>query len=185
VAKEKNGTAEVQKAPTVPTAISQAFAPEGWVTVVDSRLMYKPEECGKAPVQGIMLGTQEMNPSKENVSENNKAWTALVVKLTKPSKAVDGNDQVVDVPAGEEIFVHGYDLNSLYAAANHQLDAYEVLLIPDKILALGGGHKMWQFKKAVNPKAYNRKENGLSFFRRNLKKAETATEHAQEADIPF
>lgn len=164
--------------------------PADFVEIKDSRLLYKPEECGKHPVRGIMLGTMQMNPAKGNENENNKEWTALVVKLTAPCVGVESaTGEAKPVAVGEEILVGGYDLNSLYKAANNELDAFEVYLVPTNILAIGGGREMWQYKKMINPKGINRKEHRLFFFgrARPVRRDEMVLNapRSTDADIPF
>lgn len=169
-------------------AVEEFESPHGWIKVQDARLMYDPEACENAPIQGIMMGTMQMNPPKN--SENQQPWTALVIKLTKSCPALNNKKEVEVAGEGEEILVSGYDLNSLYAAANHEKYAFEVLLRPSGVLRLGGGRKMRQFTKMVNPKPKDRALEGLRFFGRSLSERSPVAmigsgDSSKDSEIPF
>jgi hypothetical protein len=142
---------------------------DGWITVKDHRPMYLPDECGRMPVWGYMLGRMEMNPSSKNVKDDlpieDQYWVAIVFRLTKPCKARSPEGDIREYPPGTEILVGGADNASLYQRADNATHAFEVKLTPTKQLALGGGRKMWLFEKKVNPTAVKRTiENELKFF---------------------
>src|SRR5277367_2428104 len=74
-------------------------------------------------VQGILLGTMEMNPSEKNVKDNkpieDQFWIAVVVQLTAKTKARSAEKDIREFEAGTQIMVGGYDLNSLHGRADH------------------------------------------------------------------
>lgn len=124
-------------------------APEGGVEIGKDRFKFKPEVC-KHPVQGFLLCQLDLpNPKGE---EGKKRWYPFVVKLTKATKAVNREDQVVTVPAGEEVLMASGKLNQeLAGIAADQERAAEVWIKvgPQVPLKNKPGQKMWTFDMKV------------------------------------
>jgi hypothetical protein len=105
-----------------------------------------------------------MNPAK---GTNNLPWTALVMRLTRESVAVDTDGDVKPFPAGTEILIGGVDNESLYLTANDPREVSEVVLTPrDSMLKLDGGRKMYIFDKMIHPRKHDRIKENLHFFGR-------------------
>jgi hypothetical protein len=163
---------------------SQQADNEGFIKIQDHRPLYRMEDCQGAPVRGLLLGTQPMNPAK---GTNNEPWTALVVKLTRDCPAVQAGGDVQLFTPGTEILVGGVDNASLYRTANDPKNAFEVILTPREApLKLSGGKKMFIFDKEFHPKPHNRVAEGLIFFTREpLTLAEGPNTGNDDAEPPF
>jgi hypothetical protein len=121
----------------------------GWAKVASDRMVYKPEQCHTHPVQGLLLGRQEL--------PGDPPWAAFIIRLTQPTIAVDRNDKVIAIAAGEEIYLPETNrLEGLRRAAANPGEVFEVWVKPHEKIKLGGGRELWIYKVQVNKKSQPR-----------------------------
>ncbi len=181
---EKKSTVDVNAAPT--------FGKENQSELKSARPIYRAEICKMHAIQGVLMGTTLMNPSKENVEQGNaEPWTALVVRLTAPCLAVDKDKNVNMYHKGDEILVGGLDLDELYSYADHPTKAFEAWMKPSGTEAIGSnGNKLMRFKKVLNRKPWDREQAKLHFFGRKSIRGKvvpmTGTDSGESAyETPF
>jgi hypothetical protein len=145
--------------------------PADYELIQDHRPMYTPAEIrdfagGKfVPISGIMLGTMMLNPADSNIDEEKspeeQMFASIVMRLNRPCLLRDNDKQIKAFPAGTECIIYGADLRSLHGAADDPKYAHEVCLVPDKQIPIGGGRRMWTYKKLVNPRKRDRAAENL------------------------
>jgi hypothetical protein len=84
---------------------------------------------------------------------NNREWNAFVVKTTEPTRALDREKKVVEVPPGAEILIPAtHQLVQFFdRVASNPTYVYEVMIKPKKKIKIGGGQTMWTFELGANP----------------------------------
>jgi hypothetical protein len=161
MAKDARNTVEASKveAPAAATSpngddIQPAEAPGNWIEIVQDRLVYKPELCKDYPVRGLILARLDMP-----AGDNGNPWSAYVIKLTAPTKAVDREGKVHIAKNGNEVLLPAtarLDDPRFIAAASNPDATVEIWIKPTHQESLGGGRKMWHYAFKVNPKPYAR-----------------------------
>ena len=130
--------------------------------IATTRYMYNAEKCGKAPLVGYLLNLLDMPP----IERGGKMvpWSAFLIKTTRPTRAVDRDKDVVEVPAGSEVLIPAtFELASFFTkAATNEDKIFEVKIIPEKQIDIGKGQKMWSFDLAAKPEPMRRAKFGLA-----------------------
>lgn len=126
----------------------------GWEDVSTDRLLYKPgEECGKAPVVGLLVSLEAL---PETVYGD---WFGYIIKTTQPGKAVDFEGAVVDYPAGTEVIITAtVKARQALQRFVHPTHIFEVFVKPVKQIKLAGGKKMWTFEVKHRPSSMRRRD---------------------------
>lgn len=129
-----------------------------FVRIVTDRYMYNADRCKELPLVGWLLNRLSMPPI------NNRPWTAFLIRTTRPCKVVDREDNIVEVPAGSEVLIPAtYTLGAVLEKAAASPDqVYEVRILPNVKVDIGGGQSMWTYDLRAKPKPRPRKEFGLA-----------------------
>ncbi len=120
-----------------------------WAEVQTKRGVYRPENCGVAPIQGYVL-TRATLPN----GYKGRPWVAYVIELTAPALAVDqGEETPTDHPAGAHVLLPE---SSRLRVLRDYLDAR--MLIEVRVAVLGkeatgnGDDERWTYKINANRK---------------------------------
>jgi hypothetical protein len=155
-------SAKTKNAPgaATPAAPPPDVAPSGWVEAASDRLVYKPEMCRGQSVKGILMARVELPEGP-----NGEPWHAYIIRCTQPTLGVDREDQVLEVPTGQEILLpETFRLADLRKAAENLAIAWEVWIKPKGQVPLGQGKKMWTYRVFVNPKSAKRTADQAFFL---------------------
>jgi hypothetical protein len=129
-----------------------------FVKLITQRYMYKPETCKEYPLVGFLLNRLPMPPI------NKRPWDAFLIRLTRPTKAIDRDDNLVDVGVGDEVLIPATFIlaSTLSKAATDAEKVYEIRIQPTKTIDVGGGQEMWEYDLAAKPNPRPRKHFGLA-----------------------
>jgi len=151
---------DTKNAPTDAEIRAAAMAKDDaeFVEIITQRYMYNAELCKEVPLTGYLLNRLPMPPIK------NRNWDAFLVRVTRPTKAVDRDGNVVEVAVGREVLIPAtFTLHSVMSKASQNPDAcYEVRIQPTNKIDIGGGQEMWEYSLAAKPNPRKRSTFGLA-----------------------
>ena len=147
-----------------PAALAVSVIPEGFTEVGTDRFMWNPNKGCDVPLQGYLLNVLEM-PVIQRGKDNTQEWKTFLILTTKPTKAIDREKNVVDVPVGSEVLAPAtFKLSDTFSkAAVHDVSCFEVFIKANKKIDIGSGQTMWLYSMAVNKNTIKaRKDFGLA-----------------------
>ena len=151
---------DTKNAPTDEDIFAAAMAKDDaeFVEIITQRFMYNAEKCKEVPLTGYLLNRLPMPPIK------NRNWDAFLVRVTRPTMAVDRDGNVVKVDVGKEVLIPAtFTLASVMSKASQNPDAcYEVMIQPTKKIDIGGNQEMWEYTLKAKPNPRKRASFGLA-----------------------
>jgi hypothetical protein len=152
-----------------------------FVEIVTQRYMYKADECKDTPLVGHLLNILAMPPAK------GRPWNAFLIRTTRPTKAMDRDKELVDVPVGSEVLISAtYELSQyLTKAASNEEKIFEVRIKPDIKMDIGAGQTMWTYKLAAKPQPARRGQFGLAAVLAPLQLVAAGESGGTDSDTPF
>jgi len=115
------------------------------------RPIYKAEACGDAVLCGYLIDSLEMPPVDMGKGKEPRPWSALLIEVTRqPTKALDREGNIIDVPVGDVVIIASTDQLER-VVATHARDPHvmrEVLIQPKGKKDLGGGKTFWEYRAA-------------------------------------
>jgi hypothetical protein len=153
-----NKTSPAAAASSAAQAVSQQGyqLPAGFEEVGLDRFMYNPNKGCTGPLQGYLLGLVAMPPIQRGKEKDGtpimQDWNCLLVRTTAATKGIDREQKVVDVPAGRDVLTPAtFRLNDTFErAATDPAFCYEVFVLPQSKIDIGGGQTMWLYKMGAN-----------------------------------
>lgn len=123
-------------------------------------VIYSAEKTDKAPIIGLVYKEQMLAVQSE------RPFKAYFVQLLKPSKGVDSEGKVVDVPIGGELIVPDNAKLKQKLAPHLQVQdndhVFALAMEPTHQMPLDGGKKMWVWDIVKLENApRSRQKNGL------------------------
>lgn len=115
------------------------------------RFMFNPNKGCTGQLTGWLLNKEKM-PDIQRGKETQE-WDAFLVLTTKPSKGLDREGKVVDVPVGSMVLTPAtFKLNDVFTKASvHAKLVFEVCIIPKpNKIDIGHGQTMWLYKLGVD-----------------------------------
>jgi hypothetical protein len=144
----------------VKSLTSLAPIEDDFVSLGTDRLFFNPEKCSvdddgeNVQLRGYAMEAVEYPPK----GKNKDPWHAIVIRTTAPTKAVDG-DEVVDVPAGEEVLIVATErLKKLIPFALHEEKVAEVIIDVIGKIDLPDNKTMWRYRTQISRKPRLRSE---------------------------
>lgn len=139
-------SAPITKGSNATRGITIKVDDEGFAHVPSERYSYKPEECGKALLQGYIVG------HKTAIGANGKELDVLALFTTKETTACDISGEPCKVKPGSIVeFIAGHYLQHLVPLAFGSMLS-EVKIKPKAKVGLSKGRTAWTFEvAAVHP----------------------------------
>jgi len=141
---------------TAKAATQEEFDDSRFTTIETERYMWNANKGCDQPLVGWLVNHIPMPEM------NGRDWTCFVVKLSRPTKAIDREKKIVTVPAGAEVLAPATHqlAQHLTKAANFPDKVFEVKIIPKTKIDIGKGQTMWTYHLGANPQGRPRAEFG-------------------------